>query len=58
MVSIESYRDIVQEILRGYSIHQPAYADIDMELIFDRERDRYQLVCTGWSQKRRHDSNG
>jgi hypothetical protein len=24
-----------------------------MELIFDRERDRYQLVCTGWSQKRR-----
>ncbi|HBC42773.1 MAG: XisI protein [Pseudanabaena sp.] len=53
MVSIESYRDIVQEILREYSTHQPAYGDVDMELIFDREHDRYQLVCTGWSQKRR-----
>ena len=44
MVSIESYRDIVQEILREYSTHQPAYGDVDMELIFDREHDRYQLV--------------
>lgn len=53
MVSIEAYREQIQEILREYSTHQPAYGDVEMELIFDRERDRYQLVCTGWSQKRR-----
>jgi len=54
MVSIESYRDIVLEILRECSTHQPAYGDVDMELIFDRERDRYQLVCTVWSQRYVH----
>lgn len=53
MVSVENYREIVQEILKEYSTHQPAYGDVEMELIFDRERDRYQLVCTGWNQKRR-----
>jgi hypothetical protein len=53
MVSIETYREQIQEILREYSTHKPAYGDVEMELIFDRERDRYQLVCTGWSQKRR-----
>ena len=53
MVSAEIYRDIVQQILAEYSTHQPAYGDVEMELIFDYQRDRYQLVCTGWSQKRR-----
>ncbi len=53
MVSIETCRDIVKEILREYSTHQPAYGDVEMELIFDHERDRYQLVCTGWNKKRR-----
>lgn len=53
MVSLETYRDIVQQILAEYSTHQPAYGDVEMELIFDRQRDRYQLVCTGWNKKRR-----
>jgi len=53
MASLENYRDVVQQILREYSTHKPAYGDVEMELIFDHERDRYQLVCTGWSQKRR-----
>jgi hypothetical protein len=53
MVSIDNYRDIVQQILTEYSTHQPAYGDVEMELIFDYQRDRYQLVCTGWNQKRR-----
>jgi hypothetical protein len=53
MASAESYRDIIQQILLEYSTHQPAYGDVEMELIFDRDRDRYQLICTGWSQKRR-----
>jgi hypothetical protein len=53
MVSLEASRDIVKQILTEHSTHQPAYGDVEMELIFDRERDRYQLVCTGWSKKRR-----
>ncbi|MEI6327637.1 MAG: XisI protein [Pseudanabaena sp. ELA645] len=53
MVSLETYRDIVQQILTEYSTHQPAYGEVEMELIFDHQRDRYQLVCTGWNKKRR-----
>jgi hypothetical protein len=33
MVSLETYRDIVQQILTEYSTHQPAYGDVEMELI-------------------------
>lgn len=54
MVSLETYRDIVQQILAEYSTHQPAYGDVEMELIFDLQRDRYQLVCTGWNKKTPH----
>ncbi len=53
MVSLENYPDVIQQILLEYSTHQPAYGDVEMELIFDRDRGRYQLVCTGWSKQRR-----
>jgi hypothetical protein len=53
MASTETYRDVIQQILMEYSTHQPAYGNVEMEIIFDQERDRYQLVCTGWNKKRR-----
>jgi len=53
MAKIETYRHIVQELLKKYGSHKPAYGDVEVELIFDNERDRYQVVHTGWYGHRR-----
>ncbi|NEP50304.1 MAG: XisI protein [Moorea sp. SIO3C2] len=53
MAKLEQYRQFVKEILTEYSSHKPAYGEVEVELIFDTERDRYQLVHTGWSNRRR-----
>ncbi|MEY2977460.1 MAG: XisI protein [Prochlorotrichaceae cyanobacterium] len=53
METLDYYRQIIQDILAEYSTHKPAYGDIEMEVIFDRNHDRYQLVCTGWNQQKR-----
>ena len=53
MAKIDKYRQIVTEILTEYSSHKPSYGDIEVEFILDTERDRYQLVHAGWSNRRR-----
>jgi len=53
MDKISQYRQIVQETLVAHSEIQPAYGDIEMEVLFDRERDRYQTLRAGWLQKKR-----
>lgn len=53
MDNIERYREIVKDILGGYAQIKPANGDITRQTIFDRERDRYQLVNTGWENRRR-----
>jgi hypothetical protein len=53
MDKVALYRQIIQEILTAHSQIRPAYGEIEMELLFDLERDRYQLLRSGWLQKRR-----
>ncbi len=53
MAKIEQYRQLVKEILNEYCSHKPAYGEVEVELILDTERDHYQLVHTGWSNRRR-----
>jgi hypothetical protein len=53
MDKLERYREIIQEILAEHSQIKPAYGEIQMKLMFDIERDRYQLMRTGWLQERR-----
>lgn len=43
----------MQQILTRYAQIQPAYGEIERETIFDRDRDRYQVVNTGWENRRR-----
>ena len=52
MDKLEQYRHYVQQILTAYSRHKPAYGEIEVETIFDKERDHYQIVYLGWKQKR------
>ncbi|RAM52195.1 MAG: XisI protein [Hapalosiphonaceae cyanobacterium JJU2] len=48
MDKLTQYRQIVQQILHDYSEQKPAYGNIEVEKIFDTERDHYQIVHVGW----------
>jgi XisI protein len=50
---LELYRSIVTEILTKYSQYKPSYGQVEIEQIFDRDRDRYQLLAIGWNQQKR-----
>ena len=53
MAKVEHYRKLIQELLRTYTEIQSSNKDLETELIFDTERDRYQVVHVGWSGERR-----
>ncbi len=53
MANIDHYRQLVQELLEDYSKVDFNNPDLETELIFDTQRDRYQVVHVGWSNKRR-----
>lgn len=53
MDKVAQYRQIIQDILLAHSQIQPAYGEIEMGVLFDRERDRYQVLRAGWLQKKR-----
>lgn len=53
MANLEHYRQLVQEMLTEYSQVDFSNPELETELIFDTDRDRYQVVHVGWSNKRR-----
>jgi hypothetical protein len=53
MDKLIQYRGIIKEILLAHSQLKPVYGEIDMEVVFDEEHDRYQVVRAGWLQKNR-----
>ena len=48
MDTLTRYRQLTQQILQEYSDQKPAYSNIEVETIFDTERDHYQIVHVGW----------
>ena len=42
------YRDVVEKVLKDYADFLGSDDQVQVELVFDRERDRYLLVETGW----------
>lgn len=53
MAQLEQYRQHVQEVIRQHGSHPPSYGEVELQLIFDTERDHYQLVHAGWHNNRR-----
>ncbi len=53
MDKLELYRSIVIEILTKYSQNKPSYGQVEIEEIFDRDRDQYLLLAIGWNQQKR-----
>jgi XisI protein len=50
---LNCYRQVIKDILTVHSQIQPVYGEIEMELLFDITRDRYQVLRAGWLQKKR-----
>ncbi len=48
MDKLTRYRQLVQQILQAYSEQRPANGNIEVETIFDTQRDHYQIVHVGW----------
>ncbi len=53
MDKLNSYRDKVKVLLAKYALHKPSYGNIDVEQIFDIERDHYQIISIGWNNQER-----
>jgi hypothetical protein len=53
VAKVDTYRAYIQEALTRYGSQPSAYADVETQLIFDTERDHYQLVHAGWHRNRR-----
>ncbi len=50
---LKIYRAYIQQILKEYASIGKPDDEIDTQLIFDAERDHYQLVYAGWKNRRR-----
>lgn len=53
MAKLEQYRTYVQQLIKQYGNYKPSYGDIEVQTIFDTERDHYQLVNVGWHNHQR-----
>jgi hypothetical protein len=53
MDKINNYREIIQNLLKDYISDDYPRQNVDRELIFDVERDHYQIVNVGWENNHR-----
>lgn len=53
MDRIDNYRQIVMQLLEEYNQYRSDETDIDQDVLFDQERDHYQLMIIGWQGSHR-----
>lgn len=53
MARVEDYPKYVEEIIHRYSQYKPAYGDVEVQTVIDRERLHYQLINVGWNKNQR-----
>jgi XisI protein len=53
MDKLAKYREIIQQVLANHAQVKPAYGEIERQIIFDVQQDHYQVVNTGWENRRR-----
>jgi len=49
----EKYKEIIRELILDYAKVKPAYGDIENEVVFDEERQHYELLNIGWDGRKR-----
>lgn len=52
MGKIEHYRTYIQQLLSEYANQGSSDDQVETQLIFDTKRDHYQIVNTGWKNRR------
>ncbi len=50
MGKLDNYRQIVKAVLAEYAENKSAFPEIETQLIFDSERDHYEVVKVGWRE--------
>ena len=53
MDKLENYREKIKQILTTYSQYKPSYGEVEVEQVFDVERDHYQIISVGWNNQKR-----
>lgn len=53
MDKIAKYRTDIMNLLREKAQFTSSYEEIETQIIFDQERDHYQLLHTGWRNQNR-----
>lgn len=53
MDKLEFYRQCIQKLLSEYAAIPISNGEIESQIIFDTQRDRYQVVNVGWDKHRR-----
>lgn len=53
MADVNRYRTFVENLIKEYGSYKPSYGDVEVQMIFDRENDHYQLVNVGWHKNDR-----
>ena len=53
MDTLDTFRNLIESVLREYARIPYAHGDIQTETVFDRANDHYLLVNVGWRNERR-----
>ena len=53
MARVENYPQYVEEIINRYGQYKPAYGDVQVHKVLDRENHHYQLLNVGWNKNER-----
>jgi XisI protein len=53
MEKLELYRQCIRQLLRSQVDSEPENPEIECQLIFDSEHDRYQIMDVGWDGLKR-----
>ena len=53
MDTLNSYRNIIEKVLKNYLNISYANGEIENEIILDRKNDRYVVMSLGWENVRR-----
>ena len=51
MEKVTQYRIYIKQLLKEYAQASPSDDEVETELIFDTERDHYQVVYTVWKNR-------
>ena len=50
MDKLEHYRQSIEKLLLEYGKKPPVNGEIEVEVVFDKERDRYLIIDLGWDR--------